>query len=146
MSDASQSHTHIRLSSEIPSRVQRLPPAARSQVCDVILPAQASGNTKTQVTGVDIALWSYLESNLAIICGSVPTVKAFVSRIILCHDNGTYCSGTSCPTRNRIRHQSQPLDSTIHDEEQGFGSKSFAITLEHSIEMRSYVAANDAGY
>jgi hypothetical protein len=35
---------------------------------------------------VDICLWSHLEVNLAIICGSIPALKAFFSQVILGHD------------------------------------------------------------
>ncbi|KAB5585189.1 putative integral membrane protein [Coniochaeta sp. 2T2.1] len=96
------------------------------------------------VTGVDIALWSYLGINMAIICGSVPALKAFVSRVILGHNASSHhASEDSSPSLKRARNQSQSLDSNLCDAEEGVGGKPLTITLENSIEMRSCIADDE---
>ncbi|KAB5559607.1 putative integral membrane protein [Coniochaeta sp. 2T2.1] len=92
------------------------------------------------VTGVDIALWSYLEINLAIICGSVPALKAFVSRVILGHKASSHhASDDSSSSVKRARNQSQSLDPNMCEAEGGVGGKPLTITVENSIEMRSCI-------
>ncbi|KAK2614529.1 hypothetical protein N8I77_001341 [Diaporthe amygdali] len=87
------------------------------------------------VTSVPIALWSVIEINVAIICGSVPSLKAFVSRVIFGQKPG------STPSHNvyglsATRKQSQVLRSQVDDEERR-GTR-LEIQVEQSIEMKAY--------
>lgn len=91
--------------------------------------------SKILVTSVPIALWSVIEINVAIICGSVPSLKAFVSRVIFGQKPG------STPSHNvyglsATRKQSQVLRSQVDDEERR-GTR-LEIQVEQSIEMKAY--------
>lgn len=87
------------------------------------------------VTSVPIALWSVVEINVAIICGSVPSLKAFVSRVIFGTKPGSTPShgiyGLSA-----TRKQSQVLRSQADDDERR-GTR-LQIQVEQSIEMKAY--------
>jgi hypothetical protein len=102
------------------------------------------------VTGVDIALWSDLEINVAIICGSVPALKAFVGKVFFGQSIGgssdRSCNnyGNTSQSRKQTRNQSQVLGSQIGDEEAGGSGKMGGITVQQSIEMKSYLA-DDTG-
>ncbi|KAH6668464.1 hypothetical protein B0J14DRAFT_456634, partial [Halenospora varia] len=90
------------------------------------------------ITGVDIALWSHLEINIAIICGSVPALKAFFCRIVLRQaSEGSGYNGNSHRFSSRTRrHQSHVLhrsiDDTCKDKQK--------ITIQQPIEMNSHFA------
>lgn len=94
--------------------------------------------TSFPVSGIDIALWSQLEINLAIICGSVPALTAFVSKVILGHGTSNNASAGSSRSRRKSRNQSQSLDSGTHDEDQGGGGHPLAIIVHSTIETKSY--------
>lgn len=103
------------------------------------------------MTGVDIALWSDLEINVAIICGSVPALKAFVGKVFFgqsiggSSDRSRNQYGNTSQSRKQTRNQSQVLGSQIGDEESGVGSgKMGGITVQQSIEMKTYLA-DDTG-
>lgn len=87
------------------------------------------------VTSVPIALWSVVEINVAIICGSVPSLKAFVSRVIFGTKPGSTPShgvyGLSAS-----RKQSHVLRSQVDDDERR-GTR-LQIQVEQSIEMKAY--------
>lgn len=91
--------------------------------------------TKNAVTSVPIAMWSVIEINVAIICGSVPSLKAFVSRVIFGTKPGSTPShgvyGLSAS-----RKQSHVLRSQVDDEERR-GTR-LEIQVEQSIEMKAY--------
>ncbi|KAG8167850.1 hypothetical protein KVR01_003539 [Diaporthe batatas] len=88
------------------------------------------------VTSVPIALWSVIEINVAIICGSVPSLKAFVSRVIFGTKPGSTPShgvyGLSA-----TRKQSQVLRSQAEEDERR-GTR-LEIQVQQSIEMKAYV-------
>lgn len=74
---------------------------------------------KTVIKGTDIALWSDLEINIAIICGSVPALKAFVSRVILGHEGpeshhqrGTHLTSNSGASAKVADMESVPASPT----------------------------------
>lgn len=93
----------------------------------------ASGPIELQtVTGVDIALWSGLEINIAIICGSVPALRAFVHRLFGSGSQPTYGYGNN----STVRKQSRALGSMSGDEDRTKGS--LRITVRESIEMKRY--------
>ncbi|KAB5515525.1 putative integral membrane protein [Coniochaeta sp. 2T2.1] len=109
------------------------------------------------VTGVDIALWSDLEINIAIICGSVPALKAFVGKVFFGQSVGGSSGrthgkfGSASHSRKQTRNQSQVLGSRTGDEEAitGVGlardsNKMGGITVEQSIELKTYLA-DDTG-
>lgn len=87
------------------------------------------------MTSVPIALWSVVEINVAIICGSVPSLKAFVSRVIFGNKPGSTPShgvyGLSAS-----RKQSHVLRSQVDDDERR-GTR-LEIQVEQSIEMKAY--------
>lgn len=87
------------------------------------------------VTSVPIALWSVIEINVAIICGSVPSLKAFVSRVIFGTKPGSTPShgvyGLSA-----TRKQSQVLRSQAEEDERR-GTR-LEIQVQQSIEMKAY--------
>ncbi|KAG6366958.1 hypothetical protein INS49_001139 [Diaporthe citri] len=87
------------------------------------------------VTSVPIALWSVVEINVAIICGSVPSLKAFVSRVVFGNKPGSTPShgvyGLSAS-----RKQSHVLRSQVDDDERR-GTR-LEIQVEQSIEMKAY--------
>lgn len=94
----------------------------------------ASGPVELQtVTGVDIALWSGLEINIAIICGSVPALRAFAHRLFRnSSSQPTYGYGNN----STVRKQSRALGSMSGDEDRAKGS--LRITVRESIEMKRY--------
>lgn len=107
------------------------------------------------VTGVDIALWSDLEINVAIICGSVPALKAFVGKVFFGQSVGgssdrsrTAYGNTSQSRKQTLRGQSRVLGSRTGDEEEGGAGGSVGkmggITVQQSIEMKTYLA-DDTG-
>jgi hypothetical protein len=102
------------------------------------------------VTGVDIALWSGLEINMAIICGSVPALKAFVSRIILRHtnisssgDGGGYGKSSTVRSRQfpRSKLGSHNADEFEHDGDRG----PMKIMVQRDIELKHFKVADDDG-
>lgn len=95
---------------------------------------------------MDIALWSGLEINLAIICGSVPALKAFVMHIVLgkhgSEGSGRYAYGTHSATRKH----SHILRSVGGDEDLSQNdAKRFNITVRQSFEMRRFDQGSDEG-
>jgi hypothetical protein len=92
------------------------------------------------VSGVDIALWSGLEINVAIICGSAPALKAFVSKAILHKTDGkTSGYGDSSVARK----QSRVLESIAGDDE--YKTDRLKINVRESIEMNRYHNNDDGG-
>ncbi|KKY30030.1 putative pth11-like integral membrane protein [Diaporthe ampelina] len=87
------------------------------------------------VTSVPIALWSVVEINVAIICGSVPSLKAFVSRVIFATKPGSTPSHGAYGL-SASRKQSHVLRSQV-DEDERRGSR-LEIQVEQSIEMKAY--------
>lgn len=87
------------------------------------------------MTSVPIALWSVVEINVAIICGSVPSLKAFVSRVILGNKPGSTPSHGAYGL-SATRKQSQVLRSQAEDDERR-GTR-LEIQVEQSIEMKAY--------
>jgi len=82
------------------------------------------------VSGVDIALWSGLEINIAIICGSVPALKAFVSQVILRKiDSQPSGYGNS----SAVRKQSRVLASMSGDDD--YKMDRLKINVRNSFEM-----------
>ena len=96
------------------------------------------------VTGVDIALWSNVEINVAIICGSVPALKAFVTKVILGRSNNDSSGGYAANITSRK--QSTMLRSRIGDEESKDRSNiQVTQTVDQSIEMKSFVYDDGEG-
>lgn len=86
------------------------------------------------VSGVDIALWSALEINIAIICGSVPALKAFVSQVILRRmDTQPTGSGYGYGYSSAARKQSRVLGSVNGDDE--YKMDRLEIVVRNSFEM-----------
>jgi hypothetical protein len=101
------------------------------------------------VTGVDIALWSGLEINMAIICGSVPALKAFVSRVILRNTHISSSGGregygkTSTHGRQFARSK---LDSQTADAfDDGGEHGPMEIMVQRDIELKHFKVADDDG-
>lgn len=87
------------------------------------------------VTGVDIALWSGLEINIAVICGSLPALKAFVSKVIL-GKTESKTSGYAYGNNSAVRKQSRALASVSNDDD--YKMDSLKINVRESIEMNRY--------
>jgi hypothetical protein len=102
------------------------------------------------VTGVDIAVWSGIEINVAVICGSVPALKALITRML-----GTYTSHSSSSQHKtpiqtlRSRNQSQMLGSGIDRDLEGDGNGmkqgGIQITVQKSIEMKTFYHGKEEG-
>lgn len=92
------------------------------------------------VSGVDIALWSGLEINIAIICGSVPALKAFVSQVILRKSETQPTSGYAYGHSSAVRKQSRILASMNGDDE--YKMDKLQIVVRNSFEMNR---VDDAG-
>ncbi|KAH8659952.1 putative integral membrane protein [Xylariales sp. PMI_506] len=99
------------------------------------------------VTGVDIAMWSQLEINIAIIMGSVPALKSFVSNVILkkmsssARSQGYASYGRSAHKNTQNDRpafsKSSDEEGNISSTEDGKGPK-MAISVTQDIEMRSF--------
>lgn len=88
---------------------------------------------------------------MAIICGSIPALKAFISKVFFGlsvggssggNNYGSNQYGATSQSRKQSRNQSQALGSQIGDEERG--KPGLAITVQSSIEMKTYLA-DDTG-
>ncbi|KAF4634265.1 hypothetical protein G7Y89_g3845 [Cudoniella acicularis] len=90
------------------------------------------------VTGVDIALWSGLEINVAIICCSVPALKALVSKILKGTLSG-YSGSSNYAENTAVRKQGQVLQSKTSLTDEEANKSGMTITVEQSIEMKTYV-------
>lgn len=94
------------------------------------------------VNGVDIALWSGLEINLAIICGSIPALKAFTSHIV-------FGRGESRPSDyGRTNNSASRKHSHIlrsGSEEEVSKMDRMQITVRESIEMKRFDHGSDEG-
>ena len=91
------------------------------------------------VTGVDIALWSGIEINVAIICGSVPALRAFVNRIILGVSHGT-SSNYVHTSQSRSGTSNPVLQSTMDDNLEE--KRKEGIIVDRMFEMKSYNAGD----
>ncbi|KAI0128995.1 putative integral membrane protein [Xylariales sp. AK1849] len=101
------------------------------------------------ITGVDIAMWSQLEINVAIMMGSVPSLKSFLSNVILkkpghmsSSNGGAYVehsghskSRSRMGTRVTVKNTDDHYESAKDD---GHPSK-MRIAVTQDIEMKSYV-------
>ncbi|KAH7110956.1 hypothetical protein EDB81DRAFT_671724 [Dactylonectria macrodidyma] len=99
------------------------------------------------IKGVDIALWSGLEINIAIVCASVPALKPlFVRAFPRLISSFTDSSKRSRrPTHNQSTHGILPLDSVdrrhpgaIHSED------NMAIQVRQSFEMKAISGRDDS--
>ncbi|EPE34284.1 hypothetical protein GLAREA_09978 [Glarea lozoyensis ATCC 20868] len=101
------------------------------------------------VTGVDIALWSGLEINMAIICGSVPALKAFVSRVILRNTHLSSSGGREGYGKSSTHGRQFPrskLDSQTADAFDDGGERGpMEIMVQRDIELKHFKVADDDG-
>lgn len=92
------------------------------------------------MTGVEIAMWSLLEINVAIIMGSIPNLKAFITKAILGQKSGYALSSSnngktfSLPRSNERVHGR--IDTSLSKEGAGLFSSTVVVTRE--FEMISY--------
>jgi len=107
--------------------------------------ADLSESTEIQATtGVDIALWSGLEINVAIICGSAPALNAFIRRVILRKSSlnassGAQYAGSTTATWGGGGGRRNPTVAEDSIEEGGM-----TITVQRDVEMKTY-AVDDTG-
>jgi hypothetical protein len=93
---------------------------------------------------VDICLWSHLEVNLAIICGSVPALKAFFSQVILGRDiSPTPIAEVS--SNKKAPSQSDEEEIIGKDVEKGYGLEPLGIRVHQSVEVTSVMESTKDG-
>ncbi|WZH46803.1 uncharacterized protein QYS62_007911 [Fusarium acuminatum] len=98
------------------------------------------------VKGIDIAIWSGLECNIAIICACVPSLKPLFSRVFPSFIASLHSSKTH-PTDNQYAHGSSHTYNNIssypHDRSRTHRGVDTEITVQQSFEMRATITSDD---
>lgn len=96
------------------------------------------------VKGVDIALWSGLEINVAIICASVPALKPLFVKTFP-HLISSFADSSKRSKPSRSTHGTLPLHSfdRRHHEAIDSEDKNLGIQVRQSFEMKAVAADRD---
>jgi hypothetical protein len=102
------------------------------------------------VKGIDIAIWSCLEINIAIICASVPALKALFIKIIpklgSLHTHAKrYGANTngSMPLSSVDQRGAETSTNAGSDAENGMAKGRMEIKVHQSIEMKALPVSDD---
>jgi hypothetical protein len=90
-----------------------------------------------QAKGVDIAIWSGLECNIAIMCACVPSLKPLFSRAF-----PSFLASLQSSKSDRIN-SVQPPDCSPPQPQHPLQGVDQGITVEQSFEMRTTAASDD---
>ncbi|KAG5659833.1 hypothetical protein KAF25_002392 [Fusarium avenaceum] len=98
------------------------------------------------VKGIDIAIWSGLECNIAIICACVPSLKPLFSRVFPSFIASLHSSKTH-PTNNQYAnggsHTYNNISNYPHDRSRSHRGVDTKITVQQSFEMRATITSDD---
>lgn len=86
------------------------------------------------ISGIEICMWSHLEVDLAIICGSIPALKAFFSQVILGHEHSP-TPIAEVGSKRRAPRQSDEEEIIGEDVEKGYGLEPLEIRVQQSVEV-----------
>lgn len=107
--------------------------------------------TAFTVRGVQIAIWSGLECNIAIICACIPALRPLLTRLMpgLINSSGTRSGQVShghsaiAASRNRDRHHEIITDPSHRDDDSSEDLRSKGITVQQSFELNTMMANDD---
>ena len=104
------------------------------------------------VRGVQIAIWSGLECNIAIICACIPALRPMLHRFMpglinsSAARSGQISHGQSAAvaSRNRDRNQGAHADQNhSHDDDSSVDVQNKGITVQQSFELNTIMANDD---